>query len=233
MKGRLELAVIGTDTGVGKTRVTGVLARGLRLHGRKVWIHKPVACGGWVGGWSDGSAEDGRALAGSVADGQDPATVCPLQFPEAASPHLAAAASGAEITIDRLRANLTRCRGPHDLVMEGVGGLLVPLTTTRATIVDLLVNTGIACVVVTRPDLGTLNHTALTVEALRRRGIQVLGLVLNHHRQQAATPGLAIIHAERELTAITGLPILAVLPHDPQGSSEAIARTLGQAVLAS
>ena len=228
MKARLELAVIGTDTGVGKTRVTGMLARGLRQHARRVWIHKPVACGGWSGG----TAEDARALALVVGDGQDPSTVCPLQFPEAASPHLAAAAAGAEVTLERLRAHLTRCRGPHDLVMEGVGGLLVPLTTTRATIVDLLVNTGIACVVVTRPDLGTLNHTALTVEALRRRGLQVLGLVLNHHRPHAGPPSLAMIHAERELGAITGLPILAVLPHDPDGGSDELARALGQAVLA-
>ena len=220
-----SVAVIGTDTGVGKTRVSALLVRGLRALGRRVWIHKPVACGGWA----EGTAEDGRVLAGLLADGQPLASVCPFQFPEPASPHLSAAAAGVAVTLAALLANLQRVRGDdHDLVVEGVGGLLVPLTPTRQTVADLCVASRLPALVVTRPHLGTLNHTALTVVAARAAGIPLLGLVINAH--QPVLPGLATDHAVRELTEICGLPVLAELPYGPEPAMET-ALALARAVL--
>lgn len=217
------VAVVGTDTGVGKTRVAGLLVDGLRGLGRAVWVHKPIACGDW----DYGMAEDGRTWAARVGDGQPPATVCPFQFPLPASPHLAAAAAGRSVTIADLRAGLAAVRGAtHDLVIEGAGGLLTPLTQERVTIADLLAGTGIALLVVTRPDLGTLNHTALTIECARRRGLPLVGLVLN--RPRPVEPGLATDHAARELATITGLPLLADLAH---GVTDEAAHALAVAVL--
>ncbi len=209
----LQLAVVGTDTGVGKTRVVGLLVGGLRRLGRQVWVHKPVACGGWDGE----SAEDARALEPWRGPGQSAQDLCPLQFPEPASPHVAARAAGVAVTFATLLANLERCRpgaaAPHDLVVEGIGGLLVPLTPERQTVADLIVAARLPVVIVTRPHLGTLNHTALTVEAATRRGIRVLGLVLNHHT--AVDDSLAVRSAAAELVALTGVPLLATLPFAP------------------
>ncbi len=201
------LAVIGTDTGVGKTRVTIGLVRGLRDLGRPCWLHKPVACGGWDGR----SSEDARALIAEVGDGQPPDSVCPRQFAEAASPHLAAAAAGARLDLRAMAGAITGLRGPHDLVVEGVGGLLVPLTPTRETLCDLLAVARLPVLLVTRPDLGTLNHTALTVAHLRRAGISVLGLVVN--RARPCADDLATRSAATELAAVTMLPVLADLPY--------------------
>lgn len=226
----LQVAVVGTDTGVGKTRVVGLLVTGLRRLGRQAWVHKPVACGGWDGA----TAEDARILEPLRGPGQSAQDLCPLQFPEPASPHLAARSAGREVSWQALLANLDRCRpsatAPHDLVVEGVGGLLVPLTPDLRTVADLIAAARLPVVIVTRPHLGTLNHTALTVEAAVRRGIPVLGLVLNHHT--AVDDTLAVRSAAAELVALTGVPLLATLPFAPHTRDQQVAVDLADAVLA-
>lgn len=219
----VEVAVVGTCTGVGKTHVTRAIVAGLRALGRPVWVHKPVACGDW----RDGAAEDGRALAALCGDGQPPATVCPRQYPEPASPHLAAAAAGAVVARAELADALAAVRGAHDLVVEGAGGLLSPLASDRATIADLLAGAGIPLLVVTTPLLGTLNRTALTVAVARARGLPLLGLVLN--RPEPVARSLATDAAAGELVAITGLPLLADLAHG--AVSAPAARSLAAAVV--
>jgi dethiobiotin synthetase len=223
----LAVAVIGTDTGVGKTRVVEQLVRGLRAAGRKVWVHKPVACGGW----GAGQAEDGRALAALAGDGQSLEGICPFQFPEPASPHLAAAAAGSALALDGLATRIATLRGDHDLVVEGVGGLLVPLTPRRETLCDLLVAAGLPALVVTRPQLGTLNHTALTVAHARRAGVPLLGLVVN--ASQPVDDSLATRSAVAELAAVTGLGVLAELAYrgSPGGPAAGESQALAAAVL--
>jgi dethiobiotin synthetase len=167
-------------------------------------------------------------------DGQPAATLCPHQYPEPASPHLAAAAAGATVDLAGLLAGIDRCRPTaadgHDLIVEGVGGLLVPLTATRETVADLVAAARLPVVVVTRPHLGTLNHTALTVAAARSRGIAILGLVLNHHT--AVDDSLAVRSAASELPALTGVPLLATLPFAPHTHAQPVARALADAVVA-
>jgi dethiobiotin synthetase len=238
----LRLAVVGTDTGVGKTRVTALLVRGLRAQGRRVWVHKPVACGGWDGT----SADDGRALAALCGDGQDPATVCPYQFPEAASPHLAAAAAGVELRAPDLFAPLGRlCHGHHDLVVEGAGGLATPLSTDRRHLGECLreLNAGLGrpprpchpfnLVLVARAGLGTLNHTALTAAMAHGCGLAILGVVVNHVDPGPESGSLAVRTAARELAISAGAPVLAELPYDPgHAQATAQAMNLAAAVLA-
>jgi dethiobiotin synthetase len=203
----MRLAIIGTDTGVGKTHVTVLLAASLRALGRRVWLHKPVACGDWDGT----SADDGRRLRTVVGDGQDPATVCPYEFAEPISPHLAAAAAGVQLTAEAFTAHLARVAGDHDLLVEGAGGLLAPLTHDRLSFAELLPRWQLPALIVTRPDLGTLNHTALTVRCARAAGIPLLGLIISHARPPSASP--AIAYAARELSTLTGLAVLAEIPH--------------------
>ncbi|HEX3134352.1 MAG TPA: ATP-dependent dethiobiotin synthetase BioD, partial [Planctomycetota bacterium] len=133
-----------------------------------------------------------------------------------------------------LIAGIDCCRprpaAPHDLVVEGIGGLLVPLTAERQTVADLIVAADLPVVVVTRPHLGTLNHTALTVEAAKHRGIRVLGLVLNHHT--AVDDSLAVRSAATELVALTSVPLLATLSFAPHTRDAQVAVDLAGAVLA-
>ncbi len=212
-----RIAIIGTDTGVGKTAVTLLLVRGLRALGEAVWLHKPIACGGWDGT----SSEDGRSLRAVCGDGQDPSTVCPLEFPEPCSPHLAAQEAGATVVMADLLAGVQVCGTTNheprttNLLLETAGGLLAPITAARETNADLLAALGWPVLLVTRPHLGTLNHTQLTVNECRRRGLRVLGLVINHHQQVEA--GLAVRSAPAELAALTRLPVLAELPFRPSG----------------
>jgi dethiobiotin synthetase len=217
----MQLVISGTDTGVGKTRVTVLLTRGLRALGRSVWLHKPVACP-----LIDGKAEDAYPLEALCADGQDPASVVPVQLQAAAAPHIAAAAQGRALPLSELRAGLARIRlAPGDVLVEGVGGALVSLCDERATILDLCED--LPVLLVTRPHLGTLNHTALSVEAIQRRGRRVVGLVLNWHADLDPNE-LALRCAASELSAVTGVPVLYDLPF---GAGDAHAEPLARAVL--
>jgi dethiobiotin synthetase len=114
-------------------------------------------------------------------------------------------------TIDALR-------GPQQVVVEGVGGLMVPLTPSRQTVLDLLVRARLPALIVTRPHLGTLNHTALTVLAARSRGLPLIGLVIN--AAQPCPAGLATARVSEELSAITGLPVLLEIGFDPHGAAD-------------
>jgi dethiobiotin synthetase len=220
-----RLAVIGTDTRVGKTTVVRALAAGARSLGTPVWLHKPVACGGWDGA----SSEDGRDLRALCGDGQDTATVCPREFPEPCSPHLAALEAGAELRLEDLVATAAALRPPPSslLILETAGGLLAPIASDRRTNADLLAALGWPVLLVTRPHLGTLNHTQLTVNEARRRGLRLVGLVVNRH--EAVAPGLAVDSAAGELALLTGLPVLADLPY---GVCEAEAVRLAVALAA-
>ena len=204
----MHLVVLGTDTSVGKTHVCIRLALGLRALGRRVWLHKPVACGGWDGA----TVEDARTLRAHCGDGQAVDTVCPNQFPEPCSPHLAAALAGVTVRLDELcrtAQQVAQRADDADVLLESVGGLLVPLTTDRKTNADMCAALGWPAIVVTRPHLGTLNHTQLTVNEARRRGLRLLGLVVNHHDD--VPDSTAVRTAAAELATLTGLPVLAEL----------------------
>ena len=167
----MSLAVVGTGTEVGKTVVSAVLLARYAGAGRLAYW-KPVATGARDG-------RDAETVAGLV-----PASVAILPesylFHAPLSPHLAARREGAAIDPERLLADLARHRSAaRALVVEGVGGLLVPLTDAGHLLIDFLAAAGLPCLLVALSGLGTINHTLLSLEALRRRGIPVAGVVLN------------------------------------------------------
>ncbi|MHC4375735.1 MAG: dethiobiotin synthase [Planctomycetota bacterium] len=163
------LAVVGTDTGVGKTVTSAALLRAALNRGpARYW--KPVQTGD-----DDDTAEVGR-LSGAPPE----ALNGPLRhFPLPASPHEAAAAAGEEITVGRLDERLLELRAASaaPLLVELAGGLLVPYRMD-ATQADWLQTHRLSVVLVARSGLGTLNHTSLTLEALAQRGLDVRGLIL-------------------------------------------------------
>ncbi len=166
--------VTGTDTGAGKTVLAAAIAAALHASGVRVAAFKPVVTGidEPDGTWP----ADHELLA--AATGARPQDVCPRTFGPAVSPHLAAELAGVELVLRDL-ADAARATGADAdvLVVEGVGGLLVPLSAS-CDVRDLAVALGLPLVVAARPGLGTINHTLLTLAAARAAGLEVRAVVL-------------------------------------------------------
>ncbi|NDG22570.1 MAG: dethiobiotin synthase [Synechococcaceae bacterium WBB_10_009] len=204
----LQLVVCGTDTDVGKTVVSALLVQGLGAH---YW--KPVQCGLDPG--PDGGGDRDRVQRWLQLP---PERLLPeaYRLRAAVSPHWASALEsgdaerpGAPIDPERLR--LPALEGP--LVVETAGGLLVPLRLDLLQI-EQIQRWGLPVLLVARSGLGTLNHTLLSLEALRRRQIPVLGVLLNGdpHPNNEAT-----------LEQLGGVPLLGCLPPLPRLDAEQLA----------
>lgn len=205
------LFVTATDTGVGKTEVACGLVRGHRARGLDVAAMKPAQSGSEPGVPSD--ADRLRAAAGGV---DPPELVCPYSFAPPLAPGVAARLSGETISLARILEAARALAARHAaLVVEGAGGLLVPLTE-RETFADLAVALALPVLVVARAGLGTVNHTALTCEALRARGLSVHGVVLDR-----AGPGrdASEPHNAAEIERLTGARVLASLPFEPDAAA--------------
>jgi dethiobiotin synthetase len=167
--------VTGTDTGVGKTVVACALIRQLRAAGRDVGVMKPVETGVGRGGPLDAQA---LREASGVDDGLD--EICPIQLALPAAPNVAAAQQGRTLKLEAIRSAFASLRARHEtLVVEGAGGLLVPLLDDFS-MADLAAELGLPVLVAARAALGTINHTLLTLEALERRGLPLAGVVISH-----------------------------------------------------
>ena len=218
--------VTGTDTGAGKTVVAAALCAALRVCGRGVAAAKPV-----LTGLDDADEQawplDHELLA--AAAGGEPDRVAPVRFGPPMSPHLAAELAGVEIERDAVLAGVAAAAdGAEVAVVEGVGGLLVPIAPGWS-VRDLAAELGLPLVVAARPGLGTINHTLLTVEAARAAGLEVALVVLTPwpaepttiERSNRATierlagiPVATLSHVaapEPELLARAGAPLLAAL----------------------
>ena len=214
--------VTGTGTDVGKSVVAAAICAALAARGERVAAFKPAVSG------LDESSErwppDHELLAAVASAGQSPEEVAPYRFGAPFSPHLAAELLGAAIDPDRIRSGAESAAREADvLVVEGVGGLLVPLTP-RYLIRDLAVELGLPIVIAASPALGTINHTLLTIEAARSAGLVVAGVALtpwprkpselersNRHtitqlgRTSVSTVG--VVAPERLAEAGAGLPV--------------------------
>jgi dethiobiotin synthetase len=205
----------GTDTGVGKTFVTCLAARRMRASGRAVRVCKPVATGADLveGRWL---SDDTRRLAEAAGMFGEWERITPWSFPEPVAPPVAARCRGVALDLAEIVAAVRRCAEPGvPLLVEGVGGLLCPLTDS-ATVADLAAQLRLPLVVVARRSLGTLNHTLLTLEVAQRRGLTIAGVVVNE-----VTPpeGLAEATNVAELQRYTAVPVLTVIRHQMEPSS--------------
>jgi dethiobiotin synthetase len=163
--------VTGTDTGVGKTVVAASIVTTLRARGDPVRAFKPVVTG--IDEPDPDWPADHELLA--AAAGMEPSDVTPLTFGPAVSPHLAAELAGVHVEPAELVTHARALGEP--LVAEGVGGLLVPLTSGYS-VRDLAVDLELPVVIAARPGLGTISHTLLTIEAARAVGLTVVCVVL-------------------------------------------------------
>ncbi|MFW6059426.1 MAG: dethiobiotin synthase [Phycisphaeraceae bacterium] len=211
------LFVTGTDTGVGKTVVTCAIAAALRrqMPKQRIGVCKPFSTGcrrereGLVNA-------DAEALA-HFADCRLPlSTINPIRFRPPLAPAVAAEATGETIDWQALARSLETLDHESDaLLIEGVGGLLVPLDPKqpRLTVLDLAAALGYPVLVVARSLLGTLNHTAMTVRLLNEARLRVAGIVMNgYDADVAANDDPSILTNRRWLQRLTGADVLAVVP---------------------
>ncbi|MDJ0406465.1 dethiobiotin synthase [Rhodococcus erythropolis] len=196
--------VTGTSTDVGKTVVTAALASVALQSGKSVAVLKPAQTGVDVDGAGD-LAEIERLTGGGV-------TLVELaRYPEPLAPDTAARRSGLPLlALDDVVRVARDLDTTHDLTLiEGAGGLLVRLGVDGFTARDLAAALAAPVVLVVAPGLGTLNHTALTVEALGASGVECAGLVIGSWPQE---PDLAERCNREDLVSVSGVPLLGLMP---------------------
>lgn len=195
------LVVTGTDTGVGKTVVTAAVAALARARASSVAVVKPAQTGVRPG--EPGDLDEVRRLAG-VTDLHEYA-----RYAAALSPAAAARRCGQpppDLTAD---AERIRSLGRDLVIVEGAGGLLVRYDEDGATLADLAHALGAPVLVIARAGLGTLNHTALTLEVMAGRGVDLAGVVIGAWPRN---PGLDALSNVRDLETVAARPLSGVLP---------------------
>jgi dethiobiotin synthetase len=234
--------ITGTNTDVGKTTVTATLAGALHHAGVRVGVCKPIATGcqrkpnykvTTVPCDDDFICADAmiaaRAAHLDINDGTLMRYCSPLRFGVAASPHISARLEGRAVDWKRVADAFDWWEENCDaLLVEGAGGWLVPLDEHDFTIADLASALRLPVLVVTNAELGTLNFTALTVQAIRNRGLTVAGIVINR-----VPANRTIVHETNllEIPRFCGSPVRAVLPELPNPPDQEIPVSLIDALI--
>jgi dethiobiotin synthetase len=203
---------------VGKTWVAAGLTAALRQRGVKAVYFKPVqsGCPEAGGRLIPTDADFARTLAG-LTEPLEVLTPITLELPLA--PGVAAAQAGVEVDLGRIADGLEDLAGRYEfLVVEGAGGLYVPLAGTHFLVLDLIRWLNLPLAVVAQSGLGTINHTVLTVKAAQAAGVVVAGVILNRYPEK---PGLAAATNPGVIEALTGVPILGRVPEVPDPESPA------------
>jgi dethiobiotin synthetase len=206
------LFVVGTDTEVGKTYVTALIAKQLHEAGHRVGVYKPVAsdC------YDDGDqviSEDALTLWHAAGQPGTVHEVCPQRFRAPLAPHLAARAEGKELDSDLMRSGLEKWATGYDIVLvEGVGGLMTPVSDSEY-VADLAYEFGFPIVVVAPNVLGVINQTLQTLitAAAFENGLNVAGLILNNIQFQERD--ISVKTNRQEIEKRTSTPILAEIPY--------------------
>ena len=201
------LFVAGTDTGVGKTIIAGALVEALKQKGFRVGVMKPIACG---------SAEDAKFLKACASSKDALSDIMPIYLKQALSPNVAAKLERKKIDIGHIlrAAQNIKKSGCDFLVVEGCGGLLVPVVK-GFFVIDLIPMLGAKALLVSRSGLGAINHSLLSLEALRTRGIEPLGVLFN---RLSGGPMSLPERTNPEVVAEAGLTrSLGVFPYTKKG----------------
>lgn len=204
--------ITGTDTNIGKTFVSTGLARAFKRRGLSTGVMKPVETGCPMVGPAL-APQDAIALK-EASGSNDPIDLLnPFRFAPALAPLVAAEMAGKAIEPDVIKSAFDLIRASHDAtIVEGAGGLLVPVTL-EMTMGDIARLLDIPVIIVAAPGLGVINHTAMTVECARARGISVAGIILNnltepdHH-------DISIKSNAASIERLTGVRVLAEIPYN-------------------
>lgn len=203
------LFVTGTDTGIGKTMVAAAIAAVLRIEGMDIGVWKPVQSGEKIG---SGLTDAERLL--HLSGIQDrPEVIAPFTFEAPVTPMLAAKQSGVTLTLKKLiaagRPLIDRYQA---LIVEGAGGVAVPLTED-AFVADFIAELQMPAVIVARSGLGTINHTLLTVSYLKQIGVHIIGVIMNDIENTETFDDPSVSNNAELIERYSGLKVLGRLPH--------------------
>ena len=195
--------ITGTDTGVGKTYLAAQLVRERRANALDCVGMKPICCG------DRGDAEALHEASGGVIDLN---TVNPLWLRTPAAPYAAGMVEARPIDPAQLLDTFQKLRIHHrQIIVEGVGGWRVPITREYA-VSDLAADLKLPVLVVAINRLGVLNHTLLTVEAIQARGLECIGVILNHLEPRGETADVALMTNAAILGELLNVPLVGELP---------------------
>ena len=205
------LFITGTDTGVGKTLVAGAIARILTDSGSKVGVFKPIATG-CRRDWDGLISEDTEFLAACARSNLPLSDITPAGYLIPAAPIVSAAHENRPIDFSRIaKAYEQVCSESDFVIVEGIGGVRVPLTP-ESDVLDLASEFAMPVIIVARPDLGTINHTLMTIDCVRAAGLNLAGVVINGF--DATKASVAEDTAEQVITHCGAVRVLAVVPFD-------------------
>lgn len=206
---RTGIFISGTDTGVGKTIVAAGLVLALKQRGLNVGYMKPVESGCPV---LDGEVvpQDVRFVREVTGIRDELELMCPYRLKAAAAPSIASRLEDVHVDIGYIVDQYFQLSLMHEIVVvEGVGGLMVPLNNNDL-VTDLVLQLGLEMLVVARPGLGTINHSLLTVNIAKMMGIPLSGLVINGFGREAI--GLPERTNPDEIEHFGNVPVLGILP---------------------
>jgi dethiobiotin synthetase len=213
--------ITGTDTGVGKTVVTACLATLFKSQG--VGVMKPIETG--VDPKCSSTANSDAKFLMEVSCSTDAEyEVCPHRLKIPASPYQASQIAGTPIQPATILEKFKILQSRHNMMLvEGIGGLLVPITA-RYNVADLALEMGLPLIIVSRIRVGTLNHTLLTINAARKYGLKIKGVILNKQE------GGGLDEVEKQQGKLIGelsdTPILGTCPYIEDVSAEGLRESL-------
>ncbi|WP_257350201.1 dethiobiotin synthase [Pseudalkalibacillus decolorationis] len=198
--------ITGTDTEVGKTFVTGAIAAVLKENGMDVGVFKPMLSGIK----REDPSSDTSYLKRMAGDSSPLEKITPFQFEEPLAPYVAASRSGQHVSMNEVLDAWEDIKPLHDFFfIEGAGGIAVPFGEDYL-VSDVARAIGYPLIIVARPNLGTVNHTLLTIDYAKKAGIEVLGVVINGLKEDEA--GVAEETNPTIIEQFSGVPVLGVLP---------------------
>jgi dethiobiotin synthetase len=203
--------ITGTDTGIGKTTITAALAVCIKKLGVDVGVMKPIATG--IPQKTSFKSLDVSILCNACDANDAEGVINPIFMPLPASPYDASKILGLELDKELIFENFQKLKDKHDmLLVEGIGGIMTPLSRNYF-VADMIKNMGLETIIVTRSNLGTLNHTMMTVKICREYEISIKGIIINNYDEKKRDPIEKI--APSTIHEITEIPILGVLPFIP------------------
>ncbi|EDY19348.1 dethiobiotin synthase [Chthoniobacter flavus Ellin428] len=201
----MNLFLTGTDTNVGKSYIASLLVRALRSEGHDCVGLKPICCG---------DRDDATLLHAAAEGAIELNDVNPVWLRTPAAPYTASLIENRAIDLALIRESFQRARAAHEsVIVEGAGGWLVPIERDYY-IADLAVECGLPVAIVVANRLGALNHALLTVAAVRARGLECAGLILNH---PSPDEDIATTTNRGVLEEFAGVPILFDVAYGQRG----------------
>ncbi|MBI4652590.1 dethiobiotin synthase [Candidatus Desantisbacteria bacterium] len=201
--------ITGTDTGIGKTIVSAGIARALSTMGFNIGVMKPIATGA-IKSKNGLISEDAIFLKESITSPDPLSLINPSVYYHPLAPSVAAQISGTPVNIKKIMKCFSILKKKHDfIIVEGIGGIMVPITHNYM-VADMIKEMNLPAVIVTRPGLGTINHTLLTLECAKTHGIKIKGIIFNHSQPEPKI--LAIKTNPEAIKTLSQTEILGTFP---------------------